>query len=105
MRKREEEFLLKKAEKSGVKIQEIQKDFAEIFLFEILRMVFKRPEAKDFDFLKREATDKKISWKDFKKKLLFYGIKIEEWSEDFIDEDTGEVVQIERFSIEPKSTR
>lgn len=105
MRKKEKESLLKSAEERSINTEEIIKKFGEDFLFELLMIVFQKKKSKGFSFLEEESEKRNIPWKDFKEQMLLCGIKIRTWNEDFVDEDTGEVLSIQRWEIYLKSAK
>ncbi len=86
--------------KHRIKFNDLVENFGEKKTFLILKYIFNKYTPENLKkslpkkmFANDESNQK---WDDFKDKLKECGIKVLSYFEDFVDEDTGEIVTIER---------
>lgn len=97
--------LISNSKKHRINYQELISSLGENTAFLVLKILFndRGPDYLKTVLPKRMSADSKFEW--VLEKLKTSGIKTETYYEDFVDEDTGEVVEVERnkFKIfEPK---
>lgn len=98
MKRRKKSTLINFANKHKINYESITEKYGEKFTFNLLKYVYNGYSPltfnNDCDHFKDDQFDYK--WDDFKLEIKKSGLKIKFWSEPFIDEDTGEIVNIKR---------
>lgn len=91
--------LLDKAITNGIKPAQLIKKYGIFFVLNLLEEVLRKRLSTYIPYPKTKTKNKDRFIKKYEQELLDAGFRFYEFPEDFVDEDTGQVVSIDRKNI------
>lgn len=96
---------IENVKKQGVNLDQIEKIYGRRFAINLLRKLTRpkncKQETTSLPFPQFKVIDetKQAIEDQYKQQVEDAGIKFRYWDENFVDEDTGEIVTIERYDV------
>lgn len=100
----EQQKLWTKAAKLNLQTENLKKVYGIRFVNKLIKYVLTKPHPKPYKGLEmifpKKYRGRELDYDNYIEMLQDAGFKLRQWFEDFTDEDTGEIVLVERHNFQ-----